>query len=505
MLTLLIVDDESVIREGLCKSFNWSAWGYTVCGTASNGIEALRLADQLHPDVILTDIEMPDMSGTALLSALKKQRFSGKTVVLSGYDRFEYAKEALRCGAKDYLLKPIDESELYTLFSNLRETILSEQRQASELQRARLIAGAVGDRPEARALQLYFSTGNPPLAELELITGKLSPYLCLASLESLLPCQSLADALSAAGVTVLSEGEQTLLFLSRPQPDAPAFLQQLLSSLSGEFRCVVSEYAADLPALRARYPSFLARRAGDFYYDFGGVYAEQAPVSPCDPESAGELDEAGERLFLLIRAKKESEAGILCHRLFHTLRKLRPSRGIVTVKCCEIYNKTASLLSNRYSRLTFRSSEEVYQRLSEQRSLRLFESAFCALISELIDAVKSFSNNRSALIDSIRQFIVSHYAEKLSLDQLSGEFYLNPSYLSALFKEETGETLSCFIRQVRLEQAKALLTQRNLRLSIEAISKAVGYQNYRHFCAVFKEDTGQSPAQFRIHSVKREG
>ena len=505
MLKLLIVDDESVIREGLCQSFNWSLWGYTVCGTASNGVEALQLAGQLHPDVILTDIEMPDMSGTALLSALKEQHFSGKTVVLSGYDRFEYAKEALRCGSVDYLLKPIDETELHALFSNLREAILSERRQASELQRTRLIAGAVGGRPEARALQLYLSTGRPPLAELELITGKLSPYLCLASLESLLPCEQLADTLSQSGIIVLSEGERTLLLLSRLQPDAPAFLRQLLSGLDGEFRCLVSEYAADLPALRALYPSFLARRAGDFYYDFGGVYAEQDVILPCDSESAGELNEVGEQLFLLIRAKKESEAGILCHRLFHILRKTRPPRGIVTVKCCEIYNETASLLSSRYSRLTRRSSEEIYQLLSEQHSLRLFESTFCALISELMDAVKLFSNNRSALIDSIRQFITSHYAEKLSLNQLSGEFYLNPSYLSTLFKEETGETLSSFIRKVRLEHAKALLTQRNLRLSIEAISQAVGYQNYRYFCAVFKEDTGQSPAQFRIHAAKREG
>ncbi len=119
MYSLLIVDDEPMIRKGLATGFDWASMGFYVQNTCADGEQALLSIEEECPDVLLTDISMPNMSGLELLARLRNDGFMIPTVFLSGYDEFSYAQQAVRLSAVDYLLKPIHEDELRRVMSSI--------------------------------------------------------------------------------------------------------------------------------------------------------------------------------------------------------------------------------------------------------------------------------------------------------------------------------------------------------------------------------------------------
>ncbi|NLK27345.1 MAG: response regulator [Clostridiales bacterium] len=119
MIRLLIVDDEKVIRDGLTTTMDWEKMDITVVGTAKDGKEALELCELWHPHIVLTDVRMPKMNGLELMKHIKEKMPNIKVIILSGHDEFAYAKEALKYGAVDYLIKPVVAEELEVVLGKL--------------------------------------------------------------------------------------------------------------------------------------------------------------------------------------------------------------------------------------------------------------------------------------------------------------------------------------------------------------------------------------------------
>ncbi|SHI48033.1 response regulator transcription factor [Pseudobutyrivibrio xylanivorans] len=134
MYNVMLVDDEEEIRLAIEKKINWEELGFKVVGTAENGYEALDMALERHPDVVLTDINMPFMNGLEFSKQLKAELPSTKFVILSGYDEFEYAKEAIEIAVVEYILKPVNSDELYQLFSRLKVRLDDESEQRRNLE-----------------------------------------------------------------------------------------------------------------------------------------------------------------------------------------------------------------------------------------------------------------------------------------------------------------------------------------------------------------------------------
>ena len=124
MYKILFVDDEEEVRKSIVKLMDWNALGFEIAGEAENGREALEKVTSLEPDVVITDIQMPYMDGLQLAEALQEKEYPEKKVVLfSGYDEFEYAKQAIRLGVTGYILKPINIGELTAVLQKLRDSI----------------------------------------------------------------------------------------------------------------------------------------------------------------------------------------------------------------------------------------------------------------------------------------------------------------------------------------------------------------------------------------------
>ncbi len=125
MFKLLIVDDEYIVRAGIRKTVDWESYGIEVVGEASDGVRGMELALEKKPDIIMTDVRMQTMGGLDLLRQIKESKLDCEVIIISGYEEFEYVREALRCGAFSYLVKPVDNDELV-------ETVLSATKKLSE-------------------------------------------------------------------------------------------------------------------------------------------------------------------------------------------------------------------------------------------------------------------------------------------------------------------------------------------------------------------------------------
>ena len=135
---VIVVDDEEEIREGIIRKIDWNALGYEVVGSAENGVEALELAEHLHPDVIMTDIKMSFMDGLQLCEHIAEKMPSVKMIIFSGFDDFEYAQKAIKLNVTEYLLKPVNAQELTQTLKKLKSQLdqeLADQRDIEKLRR----------------------------------------------------------------------------------------------------------------------------------------------------------------------------------------------------------------------------------------------------------------------------------------------------------------------------------------------------------------------------------
>lgn len=131
---VLLIDDEAEIREGMAARIPWKELGFIICGTAENGVEALELAEKNHPDIIITDIQMPFMDGLTFIQKAQKMLPLSKFIVFSGYERFEYAQKAISLHVTEYLLKPFSSQDLIEVLIHTKNEMNQEKQQRRNLE-----------------------------------------------------------------------------------------------------------------------------------------------------------------------------------------------------------------------------------------------------------------------------------------------------------------------------------------------------------------------------------
>lgn len=134
---ILLVDDEEELRAGIRRRIDWEALGFVLAGEAANGQDALELAEQLRPDVVLTDIKMPFMDGLTLCRQLKTQLPAVRLVIFSGFDEFDYARQAIGMNVFEYLLKPITSTELSDVLVRLKKAMDEERAHQKDMEKLR--------------------------------------------------------------------------------------------------------------------------------------------------------------------------------------------------------------------------------------------------------------------------------------------------------------------------------------------------------------------------------
>ncbi|MDR2738516.1 MAG: response regulator [Treponema sp.] len=523
MKRILIVDDEYLVRLGLKTIIDWPEYGYVVAGEASNGKEALELFDSAGADVILTDIKMPVMDGLELTRAVKEKNKSVTIIILSHYDEFSYAQEAINLGAFRYILK--SELTKTNLLNMLKSIFYSENEEAAD---SPAIDGtkditAQQERYIETYLFPFFSDVNtrvwggvhPPFPEEE--AGQKKKYLILCTVCHLttllhetrkvfpktvkvLFTESFGDLASFAGYH--HEKFKLVAILPFAENDLPS-KNKLVESCTRIVRNVYQYYNVHL---------FIGLSSIGSANDMARLFAEAV--------RSVDLCFFSEKSFVCVHEQEESQ----------------PSGGPPRIS----YEKLSSFIEKNQEDAMLEYIKKIFKRLRELKNYTVVHNAFIDFLSSgkavcekyhlndqsalseskfeyrafydllFIDDVELYINNLflellsgkqsggitySFIVKRSIDFIQQNYAKNISLSDAAENAEVSHSYLSFIFKQETGINFNTWLSRYRIEEAKKLLQETNMR--IYEIAEKVGFANPYYFSKVFKEFTGVHCKEFR--------
>lgn len=498
MRKILIADDERIERNGIKSLLRREGFEMKIF-EACNGREALELVREHKPDILLSDIKMPFMTGIELSEKVKEISENTVMIIFSGYSDFEFAREAMKNGVMDYVLKPIDPAEFKKSLHNALERLDEQNRNKAMHQKNQDFLGEY-------FLQKYIHTGRKE------VMADASGVIDIAwwqSVRRMILMETAKDFFEGC-----KEDFQSLLSAELKFPfyylnlDPGRSLLLFDETVKVDFRVLaqhIHEYM--LNAFRAK------------------CYVAVSSPLTCGtqmPEGFGELELLMENRFyrqdlwvflpdmnmegkdnyeIVVQLLDKMEEDIRLRDITHLWEHFRKFAG---------HWENVGQLSHIYVKFSCSNIiKELYKgmRFSLEKCNSTIEKLYqCSTIQEILDILEEnirvyeenvFANQSSARsdVEKVKSYIYEHYAEELSVEILGGGVFLSPGYMSYIFKKETGEGLSHFIRVYRLEKAKELLQNTNMK--IVQICKEVGFTNSSYFCKSFREYYGCSPERFR--------
>lgn len=520
---VLLADDEEDIRVGISRKIDWTGLGFTLVGEAENGQEALELADQLKPDVVLTDIKMPFMDGLELCRLLTQKLPASKFVVFSGFDDFEYAKQAIRLNVSEYILKPINAPELTAVMRRIKDQLDEERAARRDLEQirrryeeslpvlrerflTRLLDGRLRPEQVAERAAWYDLDFKAPFWVAALIhcdeTRERTELLALsvqAFLEENLQLEGCAVK------TFLYGDDLALLTGFQSRPPLYDLIEELnrVCKLARSYLNLTLTVGVGAPcrgAAELAQSAAGARSALDYRVLLGAGRAVY--IGDLEPGGTERLtfDENDEReLTWAVKLGEEAEIRTVAGRLVDKIREAGLSLSQCHLYFLELF--TCLLKLTRGSDLevaaVFGPDFTGVVQITDFKSPDELEAWFlekCARIRKLIDRKRTDSAGR--MVERAKDFIGQHYMESdLSVERLCDFLHLSPAYFSTLFKRETGMSFTNYVTVVRMDQAADLL--RGTEEKTYLIAEKTGYADPNYFSYVFKKHFGVSPTKYR--------
>ncbi|GIP24272.1 response regulator [Paenibacillus sp. J22TS3] len=516
-MKVLIVDDEVIIRTGLSTVIRWEDHGYTILAPAASAEEALARIPEERPEIIFTDIRMTGKSGLDMASEVKKEFPETEVIVISGFDDFVYAQQALREGVTDYLLKTSPPDEILRAAAHAKNRI--EQRQQKErmgkeqmkvLNRSflrRLLASAASP-DEAAALELWSR-----YPQLRLTTDQDVLRIWMISVAEVGGQMSTAveDKLYNAVGEILAEqlpGEWlhwagSLLFLVREEAGHTGWhrVQYALRRAEGMLGCRIfaacGSPAKDTDELKgaletavqaSSYAWLLSEEPIVRYEDIKDRKGLRIVCTIEEEAAFASLLKSGDRdglrrgiTDILTRVKGDSEA---------TPSSVRAYLQSFLVAGYRWLERAAQSIGYP-NPLPYREESDRGELASHPEQVLL---RHCEVIMEQYS--RMFSGTSS--VQRAISYIHEHLDQSLSLAQVAKHVHMNPNYFSEMFKRETGQNYIEFVTQAKMRRAMTMLSETPAKIS--EVANQIGYEDIKYFNRLFKKFTGQTPSEFRSKS-----
>ncbi len=515
MYTFIVVDDEPLIRKGLLKKLDISEHPLRLVGEADNGADALELIESSRPDIVFTDMRMPEVDGKWLIRTVGQRYPHIKLIVISGHTDFDYMQEAISSKVVQYLLKPFSRDEVQHALQQAIHMLQQEHSLKQEVVQLTVETEQMRiDADHQTFLHLVLNSHMPakrPVFRSREFNAILdADQLVLMTMYS--PEPNTAAQLPSFPQSLYiphPQSEQLMFLLIYDQGCAAERLKQRSIEHSGQILaesatecCIgVSLPLSDVNGIReAHHQTILAldqRSITDFgkYY----IYTEQ-PL----PLNALHWDRSHELLFFIESGNVSKVKELIADFFAFFIRQpdallahlKEQCRGIVaeTKRMLQQYLQSGSGIGISTSNGNASSSLEAMLDISfDIESIRQYIDKVLSGTALLLQEYNPYRSEQ--VIDNVKQYIDHHYAKDLTLEWVSSLFYLNPSYLSYLFKEKHGENFTDYINHLRIEHAKHTLTSTDDK--IYRIAKQLGYDNPKYFFRVFKKMTGLTPEEYR--------
>lgn len=504
---VLIADDEYLVRLGLKTTVDWAGHGFDIVGEAANGQEAIHLFEQTDPDILLTDIKMPVVDGLSLIETLKARKPSLYVVILTHYSDFSYAQKAILLGASQYILK----SEL------------NEQSILSTLDR--LLSSMEGLQSPYRC---HESQLREYLRQCLILPRGADPEKLLPTFEGLMEdgCYSLVSC--RCDTFLLPEENQEMFHRSIramlekvwPKPYLVSAQQEdmlrvylVLQLEESEFSVMCQYMQRAVMNIRQYYdvefqagisqtgnPSRIyemLREAGQacdecfFMNTPCCIYASSPRSDVCTQPQVNQA-----WIQDVIQTRDWSRLKSYIQEVFKDLTK-KGSIDCVQNAYIDFLSFARHLMS-RYPVLnTAQLNEEKlnYHNFQNLHHINTVESFVLDIYRSILDILNGQVRRYSGVINRCIDFIHSHFVENIALSDAAAAVNVSKSYLSLLFKQETGINFSKYLMDYRVEEAKELLSNTNMH--IYEVAERVGFPNPYYFSKVFKEATGFSCKEYK--------
>lgn len=505
MYRILIVDDEKIERKGVSFLIRQMDVDCELT-EAVNGQTALEWLEQNEADILITDVKMPHMDGMELIKNIKEKNINPmmKIVIVSGYSDFEYAKLAVKMGVSDYLLKPVDPKEFELTMKKIMDSIESKKIEQVFMEQS---------MSYMKQHYLYSLINGLPI---ERMSGSQKEVLNIKDYKRLM----------------LLEFDS--IFFGKVDTDFSENLKMCLSEIHNEYHYINlnTEQGVLLFSIDNSDERFWRDVAEKVSKMIGQIYKKLVYVALSKTiESHDNIAEAFEETENLMENRfyqsgtrvympyEDGESPLLVQIDDDTLMKqmkqdikMKNATGLREhfEKLCVKYGSKTDF-SQVYIKFVFSNLlKDFYDILPDVNELelnkeidRLYRATDFKTVIDIINInieriENVFSKNPKAIhreIEEVKQYIYDHYNEEIGVEYLADMVYMAPSYLSCIFKKETGQNLSKFIKSYRMEQAREML--RTTQKKIVTISNDVGYPNVSYFCQSFREYFGISPQKFR--------
>lgn len=495
--SVLIAEDEPIILDNICKKVIKSAPDLQIAGKAQSGNEALKILDETTVDILITDIEMPGMSGLELIRNVRDRFPQVKIVILSGYNNFEYARTALRYGVDDYLLKPLEQQTLDELLHALCIRIEDERTQ----HRREILSLALHDAEQLEAPPYMFRGSSFLLFHLTLGNLPADPdENILFSNRSLCRLWDTLDfevcfhgVAEAQRLWIIGETcpLQKFLILNINGDGTSAeyivlLLKKYLCRILGDRPFQLFGYAHAIS-----YEAFgqTARILRAAVKDGARPFAQTVQiVSDPDTFSMQQADTLLKDLELLFSFQTETQ---FLQYIRQTLPQSFSCPTAVLYRCLWFIFDAFSRIYQIDEQSCHCAASALCSQLPSMAKAEQCLSALEEALQELWNTSASHISNRT-LGSRIVQYMELHLQQQISLADLSDQFGYTPSYINRIFKKEYAVSPLQYLTSMRITQAKELL-RKNPDLNIKIAARSVGYEDARYFSRIFKNETGVTP------------
>lgn len=539
MVKLMIVEDEEIIREGILQMIDWQAHHIDICASATNGLEALELFPIHQPDLLLTDIRMPQLDGLDLIEQARSRGYNFIPVILSGYNDFNYARKGILLGVVDYVLKPCRPEELLSAVLTAKQQLEEQQSQDETLQQLQLTWAKNRTLAKQQKLtqwidqrQVGYENRIITMKELEI---KLQPtQLHVGTIQM---DQQLMDAkytpedrdtLQYAIMNILAE---TLEELYQSKLEYFAYkghmvwcanlniemnndllikqLRKLQENIQHYLQVSISIGVGDevehINDIHISFQQAMKMLESRFFNGVGSIFIYNKVINTVMNEQDSilvnaEINMLEDELLSSIGNGQYATTLDLTEQWLDKLRVIsNHDRNEVQLKISSFMLELQKLMSKQAT-CSFEWKNQIInwvEHLPHAETLDELSVLLKKMIQQLIEAL----SERQVLhrtVQSAIDLIHERYQGNLSLDQIAKEVFVSNTYLSTLFKQELGTNFLDYLHQFRIEKSKQLLHN---QLKVFAVARMVGYQDERHFSHTFKKWTGVTPTQFQKQHI----
>lgn len=535
-IKVFLVEDEMVIRRGIKNSIDWEKEGYIFCGEASDGELAYPMIIKEKPDILITDIRMPFMDGLELCKLVKKELPNIKILILSGYDEFDYAKEAIRLGVTEYLLKPISSGKLLEALNGVSESIRRE-KEDKDLVRKYMEEMRENTEHEKQKFFEQMIAGNLSMAD-ALETGKKYEMNLSAGMYNLLLfCFTLGKENRKSG-ELLGEAEYAIeklterleyVFEFQRGVEGWAFLlmadneeqmSERVKELSKDLEEIMKNYStiayfggigqpvARLRELEESFREAERALAARFTMELNRIISVEDirmaqnvdTLDDIEITSFGEIEKTRTMLEKFLNNGAEDEIDEFVDVYINEL----PEENLKSVLMRQYIIMDAYIVMMSFCEKIEgiegemqAQSEELKNSMKTIQTLEEIKNYIRMLLKKIIGVRDTISGRRySDIIEIAKDQIRKTYmSDEISLNTIAAEVGMSPSYFSSIFSKEMGKTFVEYLTEIRMDRAKELLMCSSMKTS--EIGYEVGYKDPHYFSYIFKKTQNCTPKEFR--------